>query len=259
MTWFKSSIHWLLTSKQGFFSFQHELYTSGCWSPYIQWIIFFYFIFHAANIKSLIDCRFPEDGQDLLYSYGVLAMTLISFQHRDDLVNYRCKEIKQLTTPENTITYYNALCLSPQIVHKHCLQFLLGVKMAPREKENWNLKQCLPKILGWQKRALWYVMVFSGVVNCASSVGIPSHIAGTTGLKQRKLCTCSDWPCKMPRRMAKVESCCLRLNEFWCSQEFHKYVAALSGDWGGSHDVRMCFRVVQERYSLRPKMSRKES
>ena len=63
-------------------------------------------------------------------------MTLISFQHRDDLVNYGCKEIKQLTTPENIITYYNALCLSPQIVHKHCLQFLLGVKMAQREKKN---------------------------------------------------------------------------------------------------------------------------
>ena len=41
-----------------------------------------------------------------------------------------------LTTPENTITYHNALCLSPQNLHKHCLQFLLGVKMAPRETEN---------------------------------------------------------------------------------------------------------------------------
>ena len=63
----------------------------------------------------------------------------------------------------------------------------------------------------------------------------------------------------MPKRMAKVENCCLPLNEFWCSQEFRKYVAALSGDWGDSHDVRTCFRVVRERYSLRPKMSRKES
>ena len=32
----------------------------------------------------------------------------------------------QLTTPENTITYHNAPCLSPQILHKHCFQFLLG-------------------------------------------------------------------------------------------------------------------------------------
>ena len=43
-----------------------------------------------------------------------------------------------LTTTENTITYHNALCLycHPRILHKHCLQFLLGVKMAPRETEN---------------------------------------------------------------------------------------------------------------------------
>ena len=50
----------------------------------------------------------------------------------------------------------------PKILHKLCLQFLLGVKTAPRETENnaysnfWCDKQ----------RALWYVMVFSGVVNC---------------------------------------------------------------------------------------------
>ena len=36
----------------------------------------------------------------------------------------------------NTITYHNALCLSPQNLHKHCLQFLLSVKMAPRETED---------------------------------------------------------------------------------------------------------------------------
>ena len=67
-----------------------------------------------------------------------------------------------LTTPENTITYHNALCLSPRILHKHCLQFLLGVKMAPRETEN----NAYPKCWSDRKRALWYVMVFSGVVNC---------------------------------------------------------------------------------------------
>ena len=49
----------------------------------------------------------------------------------------------KLTTPENSITYHNALCLSP-LLRKHCLQFLLGVKMAPRETEtetgvvNWH-------------------------------------------------------------------------------------------------------------------------
>ena len=48
------------------------------------------------------------------------------------------------------------------ILHKHCLHFLLGDKMAPRETENnaWCDK----------RRALWYVMVFSGVVNSIGSL-----------------------------------------------------------------------------------------
>ena len=50
----------------------------------------------------------------------------------------------------------------PKILHKHCLQFLLGVKMAPRETEN----NAYAKFWGDKQRALWYVMVFSGVINC---------------------------------------------------------------------------------------------
>ena len=49
----------------------------------------------------------------------------------------------------------------PKILHKHCLQFLLGVKMAPRETEN----NAYAKFWDDRQRALWYVMVFSGVVN----------------------------------------------------------------------------------------------
>ena len=49
----------------------------------------------------------------------------------------------------------------PKILHKYCLQFLLGVKMAPRENEN----NAYAKFWGDKQRALWYVMVFSGVVN----------------------------------------------------------------------------------------------
>ena len=50
-----------------------------------------------------------------------------------------------LITTENTITYHNALCFChPKILHKHCLQFLLGVD---------------------QQRALWYTMVFSVALN----------------------------------------------------------------------------------------------
>ena len=49
----------------------------------------------------------------------------------------------------------------PKILHKHCLQVLLGVEMAPRETEN----NAYAKFWGDQQRALSYVMVFSGVVN----------------------------------------------------------------------------------------------
>ena len=49
----------------------------------------------------------------------------------------------------------------PKILHKHCPQFLLGVKMAPRETEN----NAYAKFWGDKQRALWYVMGFSGVVN----------------------------------------------------------------------------------------------
>ena len=50
---------------------------------------------------------------------------------------------------------------TPKILHKHCLQFLLGVKRAPRETEN----NAYAKFWGDKQRALWYVMVFSGVIN----------------------------------------------------------------------------------------------
>ena len=32
--------------------------------------------------------------------------------------------------------YHNTLCLSPQNLHKHCFQFLLGLSMVPRENKN---------------------------------------------------------------------------------------------------------------------------
>ena len=48
-----------------------------------------------------------------------------------------------------------------EIFHKYCLQFLLGVKITRRETEN----NAYAKFWGDKQRALWYVMVFSGVVN----------------------------------------------------------------------------------------------
>ena len=48
----------------------------------------------------------------------------------------------------------------PKIWHKHGLQFLLGVQMAPRETEN----NAYAKFWGDKQRVLWYVTVFSRVV-----------------------------------------------------------------------------------------------
>ena len=67
----------------------------------------------------------------------------------------------QLTTPKNTITYQNALCSSSQNFSKALSSVSLGSENGP--KRNW--KQCLCKICGDKQRELWYVMVFSGVVN----------------------------------------------------------------------------------------------
>ena len=60
----------------------------------------------------------------------------------------------------------------PQILHKHykilrkhCLQFLVGVKMAPRETEN-----KYAKFWGDKQKALWYVMLFSVVVNSNEAI-----------------------------------------------------------------------------------------
>ena len=55
-----------------------------------------------------------------------------------------------------------------KILHKHFLQFVLGVKMAPRETEN----NAYAKFWGDKQRALWYVMVFTRVVNREEKCGV---------------------------------------------------------------------------------------
>ena len=61
---------------------------------------------------------------------------------------------RQLTTPENTITYHNALRLSPQNFAQVLFSVSLGAILTP-------------KLICWgdKQRVLWYVMVFSGIVN----------------------------------------------------------------------------------------------
>ena len=69
-------------------------------------------------------------------------------------MQYRRREVTGnlvLTTPENTITYRNALYLSPPKI-----QFSWELKW-PQEKLKLKLKL---KFWGDKQRALWYVMVF---------------------------------------------------------------------------------------------------
>ena len=70
-------------------------------------------------------------------------MTLIGQLYFDTLLRYVLSVtfrgavvMKVLAQKTRGHKYHNALYLSPQNFDKRCLQFLLGVKMAPRETEN---------------------------------------------------------------------------------------------------------------------------
>ena len=54
----------------------------------------------------------------------------------------------------------------PKILHQHCFQFLLGSFQLPRETED----KAYAKVWSDKQRALWYVMVFSGVGNSVAAV-----------------------------------------------------------------------------------------
>ena len=57
---------------------------------------------------------------------------------------------RQLTTPENTITYHNAPRLPPQHFAQALFSFSLWAILTP--KRNW--RQCLCKILEWQTKSI---------------------------------------------------------------------------------------------------------
>ena len=65
--------------------------------------------------------------------------------------------------------YHNTLCLSPQILHEHCLQFLLGLKMVPRENKN----NANAKFEGTNKE--YYGIVKNGALKVYSICWIPTH------------------------------------------------------------------------------------
>ena len=67
----------------------------------------------------------------------------------------------QLTTTENTITYHNILCWSLQHFAEELSLVSLWSLKAPRETEN----NAYAKFWSDQQRVLWYLMIFSVVVN----------------------------------------------------------------------------------------------
>ena len=58
----------------------------------------------------------------------------------------------------------------PKILHKHCLQLLLG-----------PLYNVYAKFWGNKQKALWHIMVFSGVVNWFASRDVPVKSSETQG------------------------------------------------------------------------------
>ena len=115
-------------------------------------------------------------GWDYLYGRGCRLACFVSERKRAFLLALCYRLIRhigrggwawsftnhlQLATTENTTTHHDALCLSLKILHKHFFQFLLGPFLLPRETENC----AYANFWGEKQRALWYVMVFSVVVN----------------------------------------------------------------------------------------------
>ena len=96
------------------------------------------------------------------HKYGISALvSQTSFGGETSGSVAKCRLFSQATldielqkVPKHTTMLF--VC-NPNILHKHCLQFLLGVKMVPRETEN----NAYAKFLGDKQRVLWYVMVFS--------------------------------------------------------------------------------------------------
>ena len=75
-------------------------------------------------VSKILQCYIKELKLTVLL--GPLHMSPVDRAGSVTGMNFVLGSYEKLTTPENTITYHNALSLSPKILHKHCFQFLLG-------------------------------------------------------------------------------------------------------------------------------------
>ena len=112
--------------------------------------------------------------------------------------------------------YHNTLCLSPQILHKHCFQFLLGLTMVPRENKNNTYAK-----FGGQTKS---IMVFSEVAYWKSGSSMspnPPLPLKEPSQHSTSLHTCPwTWNCKCsklsPLQRCKMPSA-LHVAKYWSS------------------------------------------
>ena len=77
-------------------------------------------------------------------------------------------EVETIDWIDHSRKYQHTIMLfvcHPKILHNHCLQFFLGVKMAPRETEN----NANAKIWGWQTKS---IMVCCGIFWSGQLLGL---------------------------------------------------------------------------------------
>ena len=134
---------------------------------------------------SVVKCRHHENGLlPITRSYllwNLMLPTLLIIMTKSQLsvrllkrTCFRCSKgfvvffraVFQLTTPENTITYLNPLCLSPQ----NFAQALSSVSLGSWNGAKRKWKQCLCKILWWQTKRIkvCYGILWSGQLKCFS-------------------------------------------------------------------------------------------
>ena len=83
-----------------------------------------------------------------LHKWAKSAVKFIISGHPFWFMSWR----KQIQSTGHLRKHRNTLCLSPQFLHKHCFQFLLGLTKVPRE----NNINAYAKFGGDKQRVLWY-------------------------------------------------------------------------------------------------------
>ena len=91
------------------------------------------------------------ENKDYVKFLGILIDKHLTWKQH---IEYNSSKVSKIIGPIGHCgKYHNTLCLSPQILHEHCFQFLLGLKMTQRENKTMVMQN-----LGGQTKS---IMVFS--------------------------------------------------------------------------------------------------